>query len=370
MHTAPLRSPSLASYSCTRRAVRVRADIIRRQLRLLSMLGAHPRGLSSERLAALLRASRATVDRDLASLRASAIASIQRKRVAGEVWHALDGVPLAVLVTPGQLAALRLARASLGPLERSGIVRELDALLGETPAPSGRIAIVSKQRRSAAPLGVIEAALDHGRRLTIEARVASRGGRAQRYTVDPLALRVVGGDAYLHAWALERDGVRTFKLDRIQSAVPTGERAEDHPEVDLDALFATAVKTWSSEPVLVRVRIAPSAAWALSEYPLVLGQRLIHEPDGSAIVEAEVSGLVEVSRWVLAWGRQAEALSPPALRAAVREELEGALDCYQGKESVQLRSPIVSGPEPVPPARQTSKRPRSTARTTQVRGRR
>lgn len=302
-------------------------------------------------------------------MRTSGLATIHRKRIGGEVWHVLDGVPLPISITPAQISALRLARMSLSALADTALLKELDALIGDATQPHPRIAIVSRHRPSNSALSTIEAALDRGRRLSIEATIASRGGASQRYTVDPLALRLVHGDAYLHAWAVERGSVRTFKVDRIRSAAFTGEHVEEHADVDVDALFESAVKTWSGDRIVVRIRIVASAAWAVREYPIVDNQHVVREPDGSAIVEAEVAGLVEVTRWVLRWGKHAEALSPPALREAVRSELEGALASYDAHPSDRVRSNNVSDPEVPPPPAMTTARTRSTTRTTQVRGR-
>jgi len=167
-----------------------------------------------------------------------------------------------------------------------------------------------------------------------------------------------------------RGAVRTFKLERIVSATPTGEPVEERPEIDVDELFESSVKTWSGDRITVRIRIVAAAAWALREYPLVGSQHVVHEPDGSAILEAEVFGLVEVSRWVLRWGKNAEALSPPALREAIRAELEGALSAYREPRRDQSRAHMVSGPDDAPPAAPPSTSSRSTARTTQVREKR
>ncbi|MFO0708776.1 MAG: WYL domain-containing protein [Sandaracinus sp.] len=213
-------------------------------------------------------------------------------------------------------------------------------------------------------LTVLGHALDHGRRVQVTTLVASRGGQRGRYTVDPLALRVADGTAYLDGFVVERSALRTFKVERIESVTLTNEPAGDHPEIDLDALFSSAVKTWSGDATRIRVRIASEAAWAVPEYRLSREQQLVREPDGSVIVEATVAGLVEVTRWVLSWGRHAEALEPPALRAAVRAELEGALERY-----AEARSTMVSEPTSSRPAAADAATPRSTARTTQVRGR-
>jgi predicted DNA-binding transcriptional regulator YafY len=39
--------------------------------------------------------------------------------------------------------------------------------------------------------------------------------------------------------------------------------------------------------------------------------------------QADLSGLEEITRWVLSWGSKAKVLGPPDLKKRVREELEG-----------------------------------------------
>ena len=103
-----------------------------------------------------------------------------------------------------------------------------------------------------------------------------------------------------------------------------------HPAFDEAALFGRSVRVWHGDPVTVRVRLAPEVAAIAHEYPLIDDQRVTPERDGSVLVEARVAGIVEATRWVLAWGRAAEALAPPELREAVQGELEGAMARYAG----------------------------------------
>jgi len=50
------------------------------------------------------------------------------------------------------------------------------------------------------------------------------------------------------------------------------------------------------------------------------------KPDGSVIeFQADLSGLEEITRWVLSWGSKAKVLGPPELRQRVREELVGMM---------------------------------------------
>jgi predicted DNA-binding transcriptional regulator YafY len=66
----------------------------------------------------------------------------------------------------------------------------------------------------------------------------------------------------------------------------------------------------------------------------VVGERLWHstqailklKPDSSVIeFQADLSGLEEITRWVLSWGSKAKVLGPPELVKRVREELEGMM---------------------------------------------
>lgn len=109
-------------------------EILARQWKLLRALSAHRAGLTSVRLAGLVSTSRATIDRDLDTLRRRVGIGIDRKRVSGEVWHVLSGAPLSLVATSLEHAALRLSRAALAALAGTELVGELDALLDHDPA--------------------------------------------------------------------------------------------------------------------------------------------------------------------------------------------------------------------------------------------
>ncbi|MET0990649.1 MAG: WYL domain-containing protein [Glaciihabitans sp.] len=88
-------------------------------------------------------------------------------------------------------------------------------------------------------------------------------GQAERRTVDPLRVESLDADWYLRAWDHLRQGVRTFRLDRISnpaiSAEPITFRAKD---VSLpDRLFEG-----SAEDLSVTIEVEPSAASLLADY--------------------------------------------------------------------------------------------------------
>jgi predicted DNA-binding transcriptional regulator YafY len=339
-------------------------EIIGRQWRLIRVLG-EGRGLSSVQIATRLAVSRQTVDRDLKTLRTDVGVAIGKKRVNGEVRHVLQGASLALAILPTEQAGLCLARHALAALEGTETVEAIKGLAGDAKE-SAQLRVRPARFAPAAStvLSEIERAMERGRRIRVRVRVAKHGGETKAYTIDPLVIRLVGPDPYLDGFAVERNALRTFKVARIEHIAVLDERAQEHPDIDIDALFSDAVKTWSGEETRVRVRIAPEAAWSVREYPLAREQDLFPEPDGAVIVDATVAGLVEVTRWVLSWGRHAEALEPPALRKRVEEELRVALERYGERE---VRSSKVSGPEGEGAAKEPGVGPSSATRTTQVR---
>ena len=307
----------------------------------------HPQGVSSERLSARLGVSRPTVDRDLSFLRTRVGLAIDRVRKSGEVWHKLRELPLAaVAASPLQIVALRLAREALEPLGGTALVDQLDGLIALLPVAPKKPKTITRTRRleqeSEKLVRLLDEAIRGRKQVEISARPGGAEGAIRTYRLDPLGLRLVGEVLYLLAWSHERRAARTFKVTRIHAVRMRQETAAEHPEVLEEEMFAGAVKAWSGAMVRARVRLAKEVAWLAREYPLLASQEVTAEADGTAVVSAEVAGIVEAKRWVLSWGKGATVLEPPELREAVVAELSEALHGYRG---ARVRSPYVSEPD-------------------------
>jgi predicted DNA-binding transcriptional regulator YafY len=256
---------------------------------------------------------------------------LSRTTVNGETRILLDGLKtLAVTPTVLQVAALRLARDALEPLDGTEVVRELDRLLEQWPQASASDFSVSPRIPGArsALLATLDSALRARRRIVLEYQ-GTHDSAPRRREVDPLVLRLEHDQPYLFAFCREREDYRLFKLARVAAAHQSEEPAGDHSRVDLDGLLAHSVKVWlGGAPRRVVVRLSRAKARFLPEYPLVPDQEIETLPDGTALVRAQVTGLVEAQRWVLSWGADAEVVAPKELRDAVRAELAGALRRY------------------------------------------
>lgn len=300
-------------------------------VRLTVLLQERHRGMRATDLASRLGVSLATLNRYLATLREAGM-PLHKEPGVGEVRHVLLGKPLPPLQpTPSQLKALRLARRALAHLAGTTTLAEIDALLAPYP-PTEQLTlpITLPEKSGNAPLlRVLEDAIAHGRQVMVEYRAAAHGGKQKEYRLDPLFLCQAGADLYLGAFDHAAQAPRRFKLARIQNAHFLEEHATAHPDLTPQNLFTGAVKAWGGDPLCeVVVRLSAAVAWKVREYPILAGQAVEPQPNGSVLVRAQVAGLTEVQQWVLGWGAEAEALEPKALRDAVRAELRRASAAY------------------------------------------
>lgn len=309
----------------------VRGRIVR-LWRLVEALHGAPRGMSNAQLMRRTGGSRATLYRDLTVLKAAGV-PVVTDTVNSEARHRLEhGDMPALNPTPLQLFALGVARSVLAPLEGLSLVRELDALLGHTRGSGPAVLPLSIAPAAASPspeaTAAVEEALQSRRRLSFGYQ-SPKSEIAQPRVVDPIGLRAVEGHLYLVAFDVSKRGARTFKLPRMRDVVVLAEAAESHPEVDEEALFADSVKAWAGPSHDVVIKIPARLAGVAAEWPLIAGQEVHDQGDGSALVRARVAGLIEAMRWVLRWGADAEVVAPAELRERVADELRRALTAYR-----------------------------------------
>ena len=152
--------------------------------------------------------------------------------------------------------------------------------------------------------------------------------RVQTYFLEPdAALRSV----YLIGRDELADAMRTYKVERIQSATLTQDRYEIPADFDPDRWLAHSWGIWSSDTTptfRVRLRFDASVAHRVREAVWHRSQELTELPDGGVELAVTVAGIVEIRPWILSWGDGVEVLEPPELRQAVAEAVRGAAERY------------------------------------------
>jgi proteasome accessory factor B len=128
--------------------------------------------------------------------------------------------------------------------------------------------------------------------------------------------------SYVLAHDRLRNALRTFKIERIQSA----ELLDEHyiiPE-DFDP-YVWLQSSWgimAEEEVEVRLRFNANAARRVQESVWHHSQQLERTTDGGCILTMRVGGIREIKSWVMGWGADVEVLAPAELRAQIAIEGE------------------------------------------------
>jgi predicted DNA-binding transcriptional regulator YafY len=175
---------------------------------------------------------------------------------------------------------------------------------------------------------VIAAGVLGRRRLSIRHYNRQRDEESER-TISPQHLVHYRGNWYVDAWCHKTEGVRSFALDAIRSAVLLDQKAKEVPKMDLDEHFQSGYGIFAGKNVLwAKLRFTPERArWVSSEdwHPK---QKTSFEPDGSYVLEVPYSDDRELLMDILKFGPDVEVLAPAALRAKVRDALKTAAGLY------------------------------------------
>jgi predicted DNA-binding transcriptional regulator YafY len=220
--------------------------------------------------------------------------------------------------TPELRAALRkLVRALPEPFRERAEAASA-AVVHDTASWSGARA----ERPAPVHLDTVQGAVIAGRQVVLG--YVARGGPASTRTVHPLGLATKSGSWYLVA---DTDaGLRTFRVDRIQSVEVTDEpamRPDGFELADAWKMITTEVELVRT-PTLVRALVAPSTmAWARFTF----GTRLrigMAVDDGRVEVEIRSHSELSIANELAGFGSSIEVLEPSQVRqrlAAIADEL-------------------------------------------------
>ena len=147
------------------------------------------------------------------------------------------------------------------------------------------------------------------------------GEEGQR-DVDPYHLTYFNGALYLVAYCHTRRDVRLFAAERIRSAEVLRQRFDVKKGFDLKAFLDRAWGIIQGDLVTVRVVFSPKVARYIRERLWHPSQRFRSLPDGRLEMALQVADTVEVRRWILGYGTDAEVMEPASLRDALRQEAE------------------------------------------------
>jgi proteasome accessory factor C len=174
-------------------------------------------------------------------------------------------------------------------------------------------------------LAVVRDALERKRALHLHYYVPTRDERTER-TVDPMRLLLVDGHWYLEAWCRRVEGVRLFRLDRIDDVAVLDEPAAPPPQAHERNVENGIYQPEPGSPA-VRLRLSRSARWVADYYP-VDSVAAVDEPPGGLAVTVRTADLAWARRLVASLGGEAVVDQPAALAAEIAADARAALLRY------------------------------------------
>ncbi len=299
----------------------------------------NPAGIAVDDAARKLGCTVRTIWRDLRALEQAGFPLYDDKGGDGRrsLWK-LDekftlGLP--VKLTLAETAALLMSRDLLRPtgalplgsavtsaFEKIGRVLSRDAqrLLEQMRDSIGVRAIGGKLQAPAAEhVALIERALLERRRLDIRYYSMSRDEENRRQ-VDPYHLTVFDGGFYLVGYCHWRKAERIFAVERIRElqmlalrfTVPPGFNAEEYLKHSWGIVHGQLVP--------VKVVFSRAVARYIRDRLWHPSQKLRELPDGRLEVSFRVADTLELRRWILGYGPEAEVMEPVAMREALAQE--------------------------------------------------
>ncbi len=306
------------------------ADKLRRVLQLIPDL-ADGKEHAVGQLADRLGIDRTTLLRDLASLAdryddpGGFIEGVQiyldEEQVSLRTDHFLRPMRLTVAELGALELGLALLRSERPPDEhrtldraRERLAQVLARLPNDPPVDAMRTATTGSEA-DAATLAGIRQGMRTGHKLAITYR-ASGAVESTARIVSPYAPIYASGAWYLVAYCERSNGLRVFRVDRIEHVRTTDQEYSMPESFSLDDMVQEGKVFKSDTQETVRVRYGPAVARWIAERE---GKELA--PDGSLTLEHPLADDHWLVRHVLQYGADAEVIDSPEGRAAVRERL-------------------------------------------------
>jgi predicted DNA-binding transcriptional regulator YafY len=171
-------------------------------------------------------------------------------------------------------------------------------------------------------LEVLQAALQSGVRVEVDYFVPTRDEITHR-VLEPIRIFLHQDTWYLEAWSVDSDGLRNFRLDRIQSATLTREQATANVDEEALARGRKAASPYRSADTdhAVTLLLEPRARWIAAQYNADAVEEL---GDDRLVARLRVASDAWIPGLVAGLGGSAAVVAPESLREETVRWLEAA----------------------------------------------
>jgi predicted DNA-binding transcriptional regulator YafY len=149
--------------------------------------------------------------------------------------------------------------------------------------------------------------------------------------IDPYFLDIYRGtNSYLIAFCNLRQSLRDFRIDRIEELKVLDTKFTRDPSFNPREYLEKRFQYESGNEIFaIEIWFDATTAPFIRERRWHSSQELLEHSDGSLTLRMSVSGLNDLKRWVLGYGKGAVVKNPPELVELVREEIKAMNNSYQ-----------------------------------------
>ncbi|MEZ4595219.1 MAG: WYL domain-containing protein [Chloroflexota bacterium] len=304
--------------------------------RIEELLLLTPDGLRATELADKLEVDRRTVYRDVDFLCEQGLPIWQQDgRFGMNRTRYLTTVHLtfheAIALT---LAGLLLARTidERNPHVTSAL-RKLAITLPKAISPhlkraADRVQTLNDSQRTVAVLEALAEGWGTGHKVRVGYR-SPRSGQLRERVIAPYALEPTPSGIYVIGYDDWAKDIRTFKLDRLESATLLNRTFTVPEAFDLESHLASGWRIMAGNEITeVVLRFAPEVTPHIHERQWHPTQKLEKTADGGCELRVQVAQPQEMQPFIRSWGAQVEVLAPDWLRAQIGSELQRAAAQY------------------------------------------
>jgi len=305
------------------------------------LLYKNPRGLTTRELANLCGVCVRTIQRDLRSLEAELKIPLAQE---GDYYSILEGYILPpISLSLFEAVALFLAsRLSLRQTDENNphVQSALAKIAKLLPSPlaeqtSRSIDVITSKVSNPSFVQIFEQvaiAWVTQRQMRIRYR-SLHSDEAKDWLLEPYFVDMtgVGYSTYVigHAARQGKEGIITFKLDRIESAEVLDGNFEIPPDLDLVNLLGSSWGIFWGEETDVKLRFTANVARRVKEATWHPSQVIEDLADGGCLFKVRVSSTLEMTPWIRSWGPDVEVLEPEDLRQRFKQWIHELARIYR-----------------------------------------
>ena len=304
-------------------------------------------GATVEELVEECQVTRRTIYRDLTAIEEAGYPLISERQDDGQVLYSfIEGYNKIPPITFSleELMTLYLCRGQLEFLQGTPFHDDLEAIFTRfrSSLPPRSVAHLERLAEASTPrflgfkdysgqhrlLTDLRQALLKQQRIEIDYRPAKR--KKSSYQVDPYTLLFFKNALYLGGYALNRQGLRLFAIERIESLRLLAERFEVPEEYSAAELTGAAFGLIDDGATQqVELQFDQEVAHLIRERIWHPQQQLKKGADGSVLLRFDAAGDKEILSWVYSFIPYVRVLGPESLRQQFIDGLTRGLACQK-----------------------------------------